>query len=166
MRTIIAVRPARRVLHLGLMCALAVGAAGCSSDTTRFGENPNGSPYAAPPPNQVSAAPAPSQVAAVQRQNLPPPQYAQSQYAPPPQYPPSQYAPTQAAAQPQYAPPPAAPHAVPEVTGAVHNGGYWDAEGGTAVVVAQGETVDIIARRWNIPSRAILQANNITHPNA
>jgi murein DD-endopeptidase MepM/ murein hydrolase activator NlpD len=57
----------------------------------------------------------------------------------------------------------APPRAPSEVTGAVRTGGYWDSDGGTAVVVAQGESVDIIARRWSVPARAILQANNITN---
>ena len=166
MRRNIAVRPEscrkRRILHLSIVSALAVSAAGCSSETTRFGENPNGSPYVGAPSNQVSAAPMPAQVAAVQRQPLPQAQYAQPQYAQP-QYPPSQYAPA-AYPQPQYAQP--APPAPPEVTGAVRAGGYWDSDGGTAVVVAQGESVEIIARRWNVPSRAILQANNITNGSA
>ena len=158
MRKTIAGRPPRRISHWGILSALAVGVAGCSADTSRFGENPNGNPYTAPPSNQVSAAPMPGQVAAVQRQPLP--QAQQSQYAPP-----SQYAP---APQPQYAPAPqyaqaAPPRTAPEVTGAVRAGGYWDSDGGTAVVVAQGESVDIIARRWSVPARAIMQANNITN---
>jgi murein DD-endopeptidase MepM/ murein hydrolase activator NlpD len=156
MRKTIAGRPPRRVLHWGILSALALGVAGCSADTTRFGDNPNGSPYAAPPPsNQLSAAPMPTQSAAVQRQPLPQAQYAQpSQYAPTPQ---PQYA---SMPQPQAA---ASARDAPEVTGAVRAGGYWDSDGGTAVVVAQGESVDIIARRWSVPARAILQANNITN---
>ncbi len=165
MRKTIAGRPPRRILHWGILSALAIGVAGCSADTARFGENPNGNPYTAPPSNQVSAAPMPAQVAAVQRQPLPQAQYAQPQYAQSQYAQPSQYAP---APQPQYAPAPqyaqaAPPHAAPEVTGAVRSGGYWDSDGGTAVVVAQGESVDIIARRWSVPARAIMQANNITN---
>jgi murein DD-endopeptidase MepM/ murein hydrolase activator NlpD len=109
----------------------------------------------------------PAQVAAVQRQPLPQAQYAQPQYAQSQYVQPSQYAP---APQPQYAPAPqpqyaqaAPPRTAPDVTGAVRSGGYWDSDGGTAVVVAQGESVDIIARRWSVPARAIMQANNITN---
>jgi murein DD-endopeptidase MepM/ murein hydrolase activator NlpD len=39
----------------------------------------------------------------------------------------------------------------------------WSWDGGTAVVVAQGETLDSIARRHGVPPQAILQANNMTH---
>jgi murein DD-endopeptidase MepM/ murein hydrolase activator NlpD len=158
----IAGRQPRRIYHWGILSVLALGVAGCSAESTRLSENPNGNPYGyAQPSNQVSAAPMPAQVAAIQRQPLPQPQYAQSQYAQP-QYAPVQYAPTQQPyPQPEYAQA-APPRAAPEVTGAVHSSGYWDADGGTVVVMAQGETVDIIARRWNVPARAILQANNIT----
>jgi murein DD-endopeptidase MepM/ murein hydrolase activator NlpD len=175
MGTNIAVRPLCRILHWSVLSALAAAVAGCSAESTRLAENPNGNPYAPPPPGQYSAnqyyAPPPTQTAAVQRQSLPQPQYAQ-QY-PQTQYPPTQYAPTPQYAQPPYPQPQAAPHvaqaapphAATEVTGAVHSG-YWDPEGGTVVVLAQGETVDIVARRWSVPTRAILQANNITSASA
>src|SRR5205085_235500 len=39
----------------------------------------------------------------------------------------------------------------------------WSWDGGTAIVVAQGETVDSISRRHGVPASAILQANNMTH---
>ncbi len=57
------------------------------------------------------------------------------------------------------APPPAA-----EVTGLVHRpgpGGHWEWDGGTAVVVAPGETLETIAHRHKVPVEAIMQANNI-----
>jgi murein DD-endopeptidase MepM/ murein hydrolase activator NlpD len=161
MRTYLAKRRSRRVLQWGVVSAVALCAAGCSQDTTRFGENPNASPYASrPPSNQYSAAPAqPAQVSAaqapaVERQPLPQVQYAQ----------PSQYAPAQSA-QPQYAPPAPPIRTAPEVTGTVHTG-HWDSDGGTAVVVASGETIEIISRRWGVPSQAVMQANNITKPGA
>jgi murein DD-endopeptidase MepM/ murein hydrolase activator NlpD len=39
----------------------------------------------------------------------------------------------------------------------------WSWDGGTAVVVAQGETIDTISRRHGVPAAAIMQANNMTH---
>src|SRR5205085_4331787 len=39
----------------------------------------------------------------------------------------------------------------------------WSWDGGTAIVVAQGETVDSISRRHGVPASAILQANNMSH---
>ena len=160
-----------------VLSAVAIGAAGCSSDTSRFGENaygnsngnPYGSPYAArPPSNQLSAAPMqPAHVAAVERQPLPQAPSAQSQYAPP-QYAPSQYA-TPQYERPQYAQPPyaaPAPRTAPDLTGAVRPGDNWDRESGAAVVVAPGDTVDAIARRFRVPAQDLMQANNITNPAA
>ena len=39
--------------------------------------------------------------------------------------------------------------------------GNWDWDGGTAVTVAPGETVDIISSRYGVPSTAIAQANGL-----
>src|SRR6266699_3179822 len=38
----------------------------------------------------------------------------------------------------------------------------WSWDGGTAVVVAQGETIETISRRHGVPAAAILQANNMS----
>jgi LysM repeat protein len=40
----------------------------------------------------------------------------------------------------------------------------WTWDGGTAVTVAQGETIETIGRRYGVPASAIMQANNITAP--
>jgi len=45
-------------------------------------------------------------------------------------------------------------------------GGYWNWDGGVAVTVAQGDTVNSIARRHHVPASAIIQANNLAAPNA
>jgi murein DD-endopeptidase MepM/ murein hydrolase activator NlpD len=39
----------------------------------------------------------------------------------------------------------------------------WSWDGGTAIIVAQGETIDTISRRHGVPPHAIMQANNMTH---
>jgi murein DD-endopeptidase MepM/ murein hydrolase activator NlpD len=123
-------------LRCGALAAIAVGAAACSSEAVRLSENPNASPYAAAPANQVVAQPAPA--GHVDRQPLP------------------QY-------QPQYQPPPPPPPPSAEVTGTVpaHAGGHWDWQGGTPIVVAQGETIAIIAHRHNVPAHEILRANGL-----
>jgi murein DD-endopeptidase MepM/ murein hydrolase activator NlpD len=41
----------------------------------------------------------------------------------------------------------------------------WTAEGGTPIVVAQGETADMIARRYGIPSEALLRTNGFSASN-
>jgi len=79
---------------------------------------------------------------------------------------------------PMGAPPPYqyAPPTTPEVTGAVRTApmpaaapaaapGNWDWQGGTAVIVGPGETLEIIARKHGVPVQAIVQANAISNPN-
>ncbi len=72
-----------------------------------------------------------------------------------------------------YTPPPAhaAPRpASPDVTGSVPAvkpaapSGSWNWDGGTAVTVAQGDTVDAISRKYGVPASAIMQANNLVPP--
>src|ERR1700724_2567933 len=40
-------------------------------------------------------------------------------------------------------------------------GGTWSWDGGIAVTVAHGDTVNSIARRHRVPASAIIQANNL-----
>src|SRR5215475_4405144 len=58
--------------------------------------------------------------------------------------------------------------AASEATGSVlrkpTSSGNWSWDGGTAVTVAAGETIDTIARRHGVPASVIMQANNITAP--
>jgi murein DD-endopeptidase MepM/ murein hydrolase activator NlpD len=44
--------------------------------------------------------------------------------------------------------------------------GSWSWDGGTAITVARGDTVDAIARRHHVPATAIIQANNLAAANA
>jgi murein DD-endopeptidase MepM/ murein hydrolase activator NlpD len=44
--------------------------------------------------------------------------------------------------------------------------GQWNWDGGTAITVAPGETVDSIARRHGVPVAVIMEANNLASPNA
>jgi murein DD-endopeptidase MepM/ murein hydrolase activator NlpD len=54
----------------------------------------------------------------------------------------------------------------PEATGSGvrKSSATWSWEGGTAITVAAGDTVDTIARRYGVPASAIMQANNIAAP--
>jgi murein DD-endopeptidase MepM/ murein hydrolase activator NlpD len=130
-------RRLRRAVFGGFLCAVAIGAAGCSSEISRFGESPNSNPYAArassrqpaAAPIQPAAVPIqPTRTAAVESQPLPQvqsanspyaPQYAalqyeQPQYAPPaPQYVPPQPVPPYAPPAPQYMPPQSVPAYAP-----------------------------------------------------
>src|SRR6266481_5531820 len=137
-------RRLRRAVFGGFLCAVAIGAAGCSSEISRFGESPNNNPYAARASSrQPAAAPiAPTRSAAVESQPLPQaqsanspyaPQYAalqyeQPRYVPPaPQFVPPQPVPAYAPPAPQYAPsqsvtPYAPPRSASDFTGAAGGG--------------------------------------------
>src|SRR5882672_8237341 len=123
-------RRLRRAVFGGFLCAVVIGAAGCSSEISRFGESPNSNPYAARASSrQPAAAPiAPTRSAAVESQPLPQaqsanspyaPQYAalqyeQPQYVPPaPQFVPPQPVPAYAPPAPQYVPPQSVPAYAP-----------------------------------------------------
>jgi len=157
--------------------ALTVGVAGCSGDTSRFGDGNNRGGY----PDSTGSLP-PGQAAPVGRvesQPLPP----QASQAPPAQSSigassagiagggrgMASYSPTSYGSAPVSPPRPPAP-ATPEVTGSVAApppkpaASNWSWDGGTAVTVGQGETVETIARRYGVPASAIMQANNITAP--
>ena len=151
------------------MLALSVGVAGCSADTSRFGDN--GNSYRAYPEATGSLPPAqPAPVGRVESQPLPP----QGSYGASSagisgggrgmaSYGPTSYG-AASVAPPRPAPPPP-----PEVTGSVNappkpSGSNWSWDGGTAIVVAPGETIETIARRHGVPASAIMQANNISSP--
>jgi murein DD-endopeptidase MepM/ murein hydrolase activator NlpD len=142
---------ARAVSRLALMAALAAGLAGCSSDFSRF-EGPwankqGGGDVTGSVQQHAPAQAAPSHK--VETSALPGPTYGGS------------------AGVGTYQPP-----ARQDVTGSVNTSSHprqpappaqnWSWDGGTAIIVAQGETLDSIARRHGVPPHAILQANNMT----
>jgi murein DD-endopeptidase MepM/ murein hydrolase activator NlpD len=119
---------------------LAAGVAACSADTSRFNANPFGGNETT---GSVAPAPAPARgvpVAKVETR----PAYAS-----------------------QPLPPPSGGHQAltntADVTGSSspHKKTNWEWNGGTPVIVAQGETVDSMALRYNVPGTAIVQANNL-----
>src|SRR5262249_28735885 len=63
---------------------------------------------------------------------------------------------------------PAGPASTPvEATGAITPkppapSGHWSWDGGTAVTVVPGDTVDTIARRYGVPAAAIIKTNNLS----
>lgn len=134
----------RAVSRLALLAGLAAGLAGCSSD--RFMETPFASRPQASPEVTGSVQSAPARK--VETSALPPPTYGGS------------------AGIGNYPPP-----ARQDVTGSISThqkqpvqpAPAWSWDGGTAIIVAQGETIDTIARRHGVPASAIMQANNMTH---
>jgi murein DD-endopeptidase MepM/ murein hydrolase activator NlpD len=160
----------RRALARAVFCfGVGLGAAGCSTDATRFGDSPFGSPYASrnvPPASEVTGSvPAqPAPVGAVAAQPLP---------APPASGRPGEVAGGgvsgggrgMASYQPggqgditgsvprlQSPPKPAKP--------------AWHWEGGTPVTVAAGESLATLSHRYGVPATAIAEANGLPTPAA
>ncbi|UPK07582.1 LysM peptidoglycan-binding domain-containing M23 family metallopeptidase [Bradyrhizobium sp. 170] len=165
----------RRVPQVAVLTLMSVGFAGCSADMqTRFSDSSFSNPFASQPEATGSVRPP----AAERRE---PPQYARPQ-ASAPQF------------QSQALPPPAvvAPSAYPASSGGVSGGGRGvssyappshspiettstvpprsvaavrpAAPNGTAIIVGTSDTLDILAKRYNVSSAAILQANGYKGP--
>jgi murein DD-endopeptidase MepM/ murein hydrolase activator NlpD len=151
-----------------VLTAMAVTAAGCSSETSRFNDGPSATRSA---PNEVTGSvPASRQapVSRVETSALPPPAPARSATASTPgiagggrgmaTYQPGTTGNSDYTGSVQAPPPPAPAPVAQRPT----SNGQWSWDGGTAVTVAQGETVEVIARRHAVPPGAILQANNLS----
>ncbi len=149
-------RPYRLALVAGV---IGVVLSACSQDTSRFQDDPFGNPFRSrgDVTNSVSNAPA----GQVESQPLAGPSsqqgYSQSSYSAPRSVP-AAPAPTYTAHQASYD---------PGVTGSSAprlNDSGWNADGGAAVTLQQGETIDTIARRYGVPVSALLRANNLSDP--
>lgn len=142
-------------LRLALAAGLASFLAGCA-DSERLSD-PFGNPFQTSrgvDPNATGTVPAQP----IQARPLPAPPNYQAVNGPSPAF----TAPS--TPNPGFGPRPPAN----DVTGTVarsQNIAGWTAEGGTPVVVAQGETADMIARRYGIPSEALLRTNGFTASN-
>lgn len=147
----------RARLRVVVLAAFAAGLAGCSSEATRLTTDNRYAARSAPQPqatSTVGAAPS----GGIEQTQLPPPPGASG---------PVSTAPEAGAVgggsrgMASYQPIPPAPL---ETTGSTQprpQGGQWSWEGGTAVIVAPGETIDSIAQRHGVPASAIMQANNL-----
>ena len=164
----------RRVPQVAALALISIGFAGCSADTqTRFSQDSFSNPFSSRT-EATGSVPTPQ----VERRELP--QYARPQ---------SQY-------QSQALPPPvAAPQSYPAANHGVSGGGRGlssyappaqpklettgtvapksvaatrsaPAHGGTTIIVGTSDTLDILARRYNVSSAAILQANGYKGPRA
>ncbi|HEV2000277.1 MAG TPA: peptidoglycan DD-metalloendopeptidase family protein [Xanthobacteraceae bacterium] len=134
-----------RILGIGLIAAFA---AGCSSDTSRFGNDPFANPFnTRSEVTNTAPAPQPQQpVAQIESRPLDTP----VAYNPPRTLP---AAPAPSMAQQQPLP--------VQSTGSAQRDGNWRWDGGTAITVQRGETLEIISRRYNVPVAIILRANNL-----
>jgi murein DD-endopeptidase MepM/ murein hydrolase activator NlpD len=108
---------------------------------------------AAPPPARAPYAARPA--APLAERAVPPAPIASAPLAPPSA--PSFSAPVASA--PLFAP--SAPKPSYALRAAPGGIGGWSAEGGTPVVVAQGETADTIAQRFGVPTDTLLQVNGM-----
>jgi murein DD-endopeptidase MepM/ murein hydrolase activator NlpD len=143
------------------LALIAVGAAACSSETTRFNDNPFGSrgapeatgsiPQAqVAPGGRVESGPLPPQPGVPAAGGIAGGGRGMASYTPS-----------------AVAKSPAQPGAAPEVTGSVAKpapSGSWTWDGGKPITVGAGDTVDGIARRYGVPASAIMAANNLTPP--
>ncbi|SFJ79450.1 Murein DD-endopeptidase MepM and murein hydrolase activator NlpD, contain LysM domain [Bosea sp. OK403] len=138
------------VLRVSTVCLLALGVSACSSETMRFSDAPFSSPFksaqAAPPMRDPATTGSIGRVAST------------------PLNPPS--APAMASVRSQPLPPPqsavALRNSAPSPTGGSASG--WSAQGGTPIVVAQGETLDMISSRYGVPRAALISANGLSGP--
>src|SRR2546429_452094 len=161
----------RRMPQVAVLTLMSVGFAGCSADMqTRFSDSSFSNPFASQPEATGSV-----RSPAVDRRELPPrPQASAPQY--------------------QALPPAAvaAPSAYPASSGGVSGGGRGissyappsqppiettatvpprsvaaarpAAQNGTTIIVGTSDTLDILAKRYNVSSAAILQANGYKGP--
>ena len=128
----------RAVSRLALAAALSAGIAGCSSDFSRMGENPwQSKPQASAASGEVTGS--------VRGQSAPSSRV------------------DSAALDAPAAHPPGRGDATGSISAPRQPAQNWSWDGGTAIIVAQGETVESISRRHGVPSSAILQANSMSH---
>ena len=153
----------RRLLRLAAAGMTAALLAGCSSDASRFNtafSNPfassadpvqTGSIAEAPQAGQRAAA-ITRPLASVTSRPLAPPLSAAAQYA----------APARLSLKTAYnVPPVSAPDMASSMArpAAASGTSGWSVEGGTPVVVAQGESAAILARRYGVPENEMLRLN-------
>jgi murein DD-endopeptidase MepM/ murein hydrolase activator NlpD len=157
--------------RLVVLTTIAAGLAGCSSEATRFSDNRyNDNRYAARPasqPEPMGAAAMPPS-SRIEQTTLPPPSGASGpvsgpvSMAPEAGYSGGGRSMGMASYQPTYQPAP--PPVPPEVTGSAavrKPASPWSWEGGTAIIVAQGETIDVVAQRHGVPAAALVEANSL-----
>jgi murein DD-endopeptidase MepM/ murein hydrolase activator NlpD len=160
------------IVRAAALALTTIGIAACSGET-RFDDNPFSSKSSPEATGSIQPGPA-APISRVESRPLPP-QTAQLASSPPSTNGAAassgvagggkgmaSYTPNSSSARPSVSP-------VPEVTGAIATpkpatSGNWSRDGGTAITVAPGETIDTVARRYGVPASAIIQANNLAAP--
>lgn len=158
----------RRAPQIAVLALVAVGFGGCSADTsTRFSDSSFSNPFA-------SRNGYPETTGSVQQQghyqSRELPQYARPASQPivsaPLSAPASQPMSGGGRGMASYSPPSSpietTSTVAPRSVAAAPSG--WSREGGTRIIVGTSDTLDIIAKRYNVPTSAILQANGYHGP--
>jgi murein DD-endopeptidase MepM/ murein hydrolase activator NlpD len=173
MRCVAEPRRSLRLFRAALFATISAAAAGCSADTHRFDSNPFDSRQQASAQSQeVTGSVQHRRGSRVQSEPLPPPTASAPGTRPVAggssggspgmaSYHPGQASP-QANHQASYQ---ASAKPSPEITGSAsaHASAKpgWNWQGGTAITVQQGDTIDSIVRRYGVPASAIADANNL-----
>ena len=136
-----------RLFRFAVLASISVAAVSCSSDTHRFeSDRFFRSSKVQAPASEVTGS-VPQRQAAIQSTPLPPPPNASAPA-------------TRPAAAPRavasYEPAPQTPAAKRA----------WNWEGGTAITVQPGDTIDGLVKRYGVPASAIAEANNIPNGTA
>jgi murein DD-endopeptidase MepM/ murein hydrolase activator NlpD len=158
MSSVVQLLCSRRVPHAAVLALISIGFAGCSADTTtRFAQNPFASQPEATASVQAPERPQyPRPQSQYQSQSLPPPIAA-------PQSNPSSGISGGGRGLASYAPPPRPI----ETTGSVPRSiAARNPAQGTTIIVGTSDTLEILARRYNVTPAAILQANGYKGPRA
>jgi murein DD-endopeptidase MepM/ murein hydrolase activator NlpD len=152
----------RRVPSVAVLALVSIGFAGCSADTsTRFGQNPFASQ-----PDATASVQAPERP----QNSRPQPQY-QSQSLPPAIAAPQSYPPSGVSGGGRGVASYAPPNRPIETTGTVprsiaaRNPAQGSSQG-TTIIVGTSDTLEVLARRYNVTPAAILQANGYKGPRA
>jgi murein DD-endopeptidase MepM/ murein hydrolase activator NlpD len=164
----------RRVPQSAALALISFAFAGCSADTsTRFQESNFSNPFASQPEATASVPPTSVPTAPVERRELP--QYSRPQTPPPPTVaaPQSYPAPSQGVSGggrglSSYTPPPSRPQL--EATGSVGPKSVAATRNapahGTTIIVGTSDTLEILAKRYNVSTAEILRANGYKGPRA
>ncbi|CAN5169640.1 LysM peptidoglycan-binding domain-containing M23 family metallopeptidase [soil metagenome] len=172
----------RHAPHFVVLTLVSVGFGGCSADTqTRFSDTSFSNPFASRSadatgsvPNNYRGAPSAQQPSYQQQSSYQQPrelpQYSRPHSAPVISAPLSQPTPVASSGggrgMASYSPPSSSPI---ETTASVAprsvaaNSGY-SREGGTTIIVGTADTLDVLSRRYNVPSSEILKANGYGGP--
>jgi murein DD-endopeptidase MepM/ murein hydrolase activator NlpD len=159
----------RRVPQFAVLALMSIGFAGCSADmSTRMSQNSFSNPFASQ--DATGSVPTP----AVERRELPQYTRPQSQYQssalPPPISAPQSYPAANTGVSgggrgmASYSPP---THQPLETTGSIAPRSVAARpQGGTTIIVGTSDTLEILARRYNVSAAAIMQANGYKGPRA